>query len=150
MNTMETFAMILSIVAILGVALIALPALRKRGIDPDAAIKQVKETAETLKATVEIVKPFLPEHEALDRLDAVFDLVDKGVGAAEQLSIIEKLPPRERKEYARGFVVDSLGILGVEATDEMLKVIDASIESKVLSLGHKANDKPPDAISETA
>ena len=148
MNTMEVLVMILSIVCIMGIALVALPALRKRGIDPDAAIKQVKETAETLKATVEIVKPFLPEHEAIDRLDAVLDLVDVGVGAAEQLSIIEKLPPGERKEYARDFVVSSLGTLGIDATDEMLKVIDASIESKVLTLGH--TKEAPKALSATA
>ena len=138
MNRMEILFLIVSFIILVIIALIAIPALRKRGIDPDVILQRIADTSESLKATVAIVQPFLPENVALTKLDAVFELVEKGVWSAEQLCYIEKLPPEERKEYAYKYVTESLNMLDIPVTPEMEAVINGAIEAEVLSLGHKS------------
>ena len=138
MNNVETLLLALASAALVfaAVALI-IPALRKRGFDPEAALTNANKTIASLTGALSLARPFLAESEGLKKIDTAIEVAKVGVRNAEQLCLLEKLPPEERNGYAKRYAADTLRSIGFEVTPEMQAVIDGAIEAEVMTLGHK-------------
>ena len=133
MNNMENLVIALSVVCVVALIVgVALPFLQRKGIDTGAALERAKSAAEALSGAYGLVRPFLKDSEVIDKIQE-YALI--AVYNAEQLHKIGELPAEERKDSARGYVKDTLKLIGVDVTPELDAVIDGAIESEVYALG---------------
>ena len=113
------------------------PLLKKKGFDPDAVVAKANQAAATVKEAMDTLRPFL-DAKTNSVVDTVISAASIGVANAEQLLHVGKLDPEERKDAARGYVLNTLSLLGVEATPEIDMLIDGAIEAGVMEIGHKS------------
>jgi len=138
MDPTLTAIIILAILA--GVALVvnvALPALRRKGVDVDGIVAQAKQTLQTANNALETLRPFIADKPGVDVFDTIYTAANIGVGNAEQLAHLGKLAPEERKEAAKQYVLDAIKLMGIEKTPDIDRLIDGAIEAGVLELGHE-------------
>ncbi|MDR0490371.1 MAG: hypothetical protein LBH28_03890 [Oscillospiraceae bacterium] len=141
MNDLQLLIIILCVtVAAAAMIGIALPWLRRHGIDARAALDKAKQALDAASRAEGLLRPFLPDSAGLAAFDRIRGAAATAVASAEQLCAAGALPPDGRKGAARQYVVDTLKLLGVDITPEALAVIDGAIESEVFALGH--GDKP--------
>ena len=130
-----------AVIALGIVFVLILPKLERGGVDVGASIATAREALSTLNATIEVVKPLLPDNGASAILDTITKVAGTAVGQAEQLYHIEKLDGEDRKDAARSYIVQALEISGVEVTPEVDVLIEGAIQSEVLKLGHKSKQE---------
>jgi len=145
MSPFETFLIVIAIIVVVVLVLVViLPYLKRKGVDIEALIAQVKQALAATGNTLDTIKPFLPGIVGVDAFDKILKSAAVGVGNAEKLYLIGNLPPERRKEEARKFIKDAVTLAGVVVTPEVERLIDGAIESEVLKLGHalKPADEP--------
>ncbi len=113
-----------------------LPALKRRGINVEAALDSTKDAISTVCKTLETIRPFLPASPGLALFDKILAAASVGVKNAEQLFHVGQLEGDKRKEEAEAYIKSVLTLAGVEITPEVEKLIDGAIEAEVLNLGH--------------
>jgi hypothetical protein len=116
-----------------------LPALKKNGVNVEAALGGAKDALAAVDKTLDIIRPFLPTKAApgLALFDKILDAAAIGVGNAEQLYHVGQLEGDKRKQEAEAYILSVLKLAGIEATPEVMRLVDGAIEAKVLDLGHK-------------
>jgi hypothetical protein len=138
MNTWQTLLIVLGVIAmVFVVGRYVLPFLKKQGVDVVSLLDQTKDAIAVVDKTLDTLRPFLPSSPGLTTFDWILAAAKVGVGNAEQLYKVGKIEGDSRNAEARQYIMDTLQLLGIEVTPEMLKVIDGAIENQVLMLGHK-------------
>ena len=138
MNNILTPVIVLAIViTVSAIITIAMPYLKKRGVDAGEVLAQIKESIGALDNTYSLLKPFFTETSGAETIDKILAAANVGVANAEQLYHIGQLSANERKAAAREYIVDALGLMDVTVTSEVERLIDGAIEAEVLELGHK-------------
>ena len=134
----QTLLIVLMIVAFVGLIIaVVLPFLKRKGVDVDDVLITMKTTLATANSAMETLRPFIPEGKGVDTFDKIMAAAHVGVANAEQLNIIGKLAPEDRKEAARQYINDAVKLMGVDVTPEVSKLIDGAIEAEVLDIGHR-------------
>jgi len=143
MNNLNTLAIVFAVLAVVGVAVsIILPYIKKQGIDLSAGINTIWEKMNAISGAMELIRPFIQNSSGVDAFDKILGAAHVAVGNAEQLYNIGQLEPDKRKAAARSYVIDALGLLNVDITPEVEKLIDGAIEAEVLGLkGGKGNEQ---------
>ena len=138
MNNILTPVIVLAIVVtVSAVITIAIPYLKKRGVNVGEMLAQIKESIGSLDNTYNLLKPFFIETSGVETIDKILAAANVGVANAEQLYHIGQLSANDRKSAAREYIVDALGLMDVAVTSEVERLIDGAIEAEVLELGHK-------------
>lgn len=138
MNTTQVLLIVLGI--IIGVAVVlclALPYLKRKGIDLSGIIAKSKEAVESVNAAMTTIRPFLNQSPGLAIFDKILGIAKIAVGNAEQLYHIGQLEADQRKAEATDYIYQALALAGVEVTPEVTAVVEGAIEANVLELGHK-------------
>lgn len=134
-NNVDILLIIISIVSVaFGVIYGVIPLLTKKGVDVKGAIKDTDTILNTADHVIDTAKYFFPGVPALEAIDKILDVAQKGVNAAEQLYKTSQIAEEQRKEEATKFVYNAITAAGVEITDEMKKIIDGAIEAAVFAL----------------
>ena len=136
MNNVQTLVVVLAVIvfAFGGVLGFVLPLLKRRGVDVEAVMDGIKDALATSNGIWQTVQPFLTELPGAGTFDRILDAANVGVANAEQLLNAGKLEKGERKDAARQYVKDTLGILGVEVTPEVERLVDGAIEAEVFNM----------------
>lgn len=108
--------------------------LTKKGVDVKGAIKDTDTILNTADHVIDTAKYFFPGVPALEAIDKILDVAQKGVNAAEQLYKTSQITEEQRKEEATKFVYNAITAVGVEITEDMKKIIDGAIEAAVFAL----------------
>ena len=146
MENTTTMFIVLGVVAAVALILALMSYLKNRGYDVGATIDGIKNALFAVNTTLEVIKPFLPESVSTAAFDKIMKAAEVGVGYAEQLYLIGELEPGERKEAARKYIEEAVGIMGIEVTPEVERLIEGAIENEVLALGHYTINLPsPDS-----
>ena len=138
MGDIQILLLVAALVALVVVVSVALPFLKRRGVDVGACLGQVKDALDTVDKAFDAVRPFLQEDAGAGTFGQVLAAAHVGVQNAEQLCAIGELGPGQRKEAAREYVAGALSMMGVDCTPEVGALIDGAIESEVLGLKNNA------------
>jgi uncharacterized coiled-coil protein SlyX len=111
---------------------VVFPYLNKKGINAKAILDDVQKGLEEVKTGLEVVKEVAPSTQ-LDILSIVEKYAEIGVEKAQQLYISSQLQGSDRKASAKETIVNTLKELNIPVTDNLDKLIDDIIESKVFS-----------------
>ena len=146
MTNLQTLLIVIGIIAatLLVLAVVVL-VLKKRGVDLDKVLTLTQSAINTASTAFALVKPFVDDKNTVDIADKIFAAANVGVGNAEQLLHIGKIPEENRHEEAMKYVQNTLGLAGVEWTPDVEALAEGAIQACVNSLGHGA--KPPDKIN---
>lgn len=137
MNTVQILLIVLAVILFAAIVLaVLLPFLKRKGVAVDSVLEYTKSALATANRTLDMARPFLSDSPGLTLFDKILTAVQVGVGNAEQLYHVGKLEGEQRNDEARKYILDSLGIIGIEVTPEIERVIDGAIEAEVLNLGH--------------
>ena len=132
-NNVDFLLIIISLVSVaFGVIYGVIPLLTKKGIDVKGAIKDTDTILDTADHVIDTAKYFFPGVPALEAIDRILDVAQKGVSAAEQLYKTSQIAEEQRKE--KEFVYKAINAAGVEITDDLKKIIDGAIEAAVFAL----------------
>lgn len=130
------------VIGVLVTLLAGIPYLKKKGINIEDVIKELKNDSTIAKAVADEVKPLLPKP-----MQGVVDIIEKwapiAVGNAEQLAHTGDIDKADRGKVAEDVVLNVLKDLNITPTENQLYIIDASIKNAVNALGHdnKSNIK---------
>ena len=114
-----------------------IPKLVAKGVDVSNAIIVAKHALNTSEQIINVADALLPNNPAIDILQTIERCGKKAVNGAEQLYLSSQLPIDQRIVKANETIKSALKVLNVEITPEIQTVIDGTIQSEVLALGHK-------------
>jgi len=137
MTNLQTLLIVLGIiVAAMLVLAFVVPVLKKRGIDLDKVLAQTQSAINTASTAFALVKPFVDDKNTVDIGDKILTAASIGVGNAEQLLHIGKIPADKRHSEAMKYVQNTLGLAGVEWTPDVEALAEGAIQASVNALGH--------------
>lgn len=102
-----------------------------KGFNLGGAVKTADAITGAVTGAFDTIRPFLPAHPAVSIIEAILDLADTGVNAAERLYKTATIDKSLRQAEATDFVLNALAAAGVEVTPEIKKVIDGAIVGAV-------------------
>ena len=138
MTNLQTLFVVLGIIATAVIVLaVIVPLLKKRSVDLDKILAQTHNAIGTASSAFALVKLFLDDKNSVDIGDKILTAASIGVGNAEQLLHLEKIPADKRHEEAMKYVQNTLGLTGVEWTPDVEALAEGAIQACVNSLGHK-------------
>ena len=137
MSGTEILLTIIAVFALFVVAMVVFEVLKKRGIDPQVYLDKAKEIVDTVTTAYELTKPFIGSDINTELFDTIIKVSNVGIENVQQLCDTGKLPPEKRKDEARKYILDTLTLLGVESTPEVIAVVDGAIGSGVYKLPHR-------------
>ena len=155
MTNLQTLLIVLGIiVAAMLVLAFVVPVLKKRGIDLDKVLAQTQSAINTASTAFALVKPFVDDKNTVDVGDKILTAASIGVGNAEQLLHIGKIPAERRHDEALKYVRDTLFLANVPWSNEVEALTEGAIQASVNALGHKPPTvvleyKPPDGTTAT-
>jgi hypothetical protein len=149
MNDLHTLLIALGASVLVVIILdVVLPNLKRRGVDVGALLDHSRDALTTANKILDTLRPFFEGPGNTDVFAAILDAVGIGVENAEQLYIIGKIKGTERKEAAREYILQAIGLVGIKPAPEIRKLIDGAIEAYVFSLGHKPKAAETPAAAE--
>lgn len=104
---------------------------KSKGFNLGGAVKAADTISDAVNSAFDALKPFLPQHPAVQVIDFILGLAETGVNAAERLYKTATIEADQRQTEATKFVKDALAAAGVEITPEIEKVIDGAIVGAV-------------------
>lgn len=119
---------------------------KSKGFNLGGAVKAADTISEAVNKAFDALKPFLPQHPAVEVIDFVLGLAETGVNAAERLYKTATIEADQRQAEATKFVTDALTAAGIEITPEIKKVIDGAIVGAV-ELLPKTHDENGEIIN---
>ena len=128
------FIVVGAVVLVFGGMAIVIPRLVKKGIDVSGLLNGTATALETADVVVDTVAEFFPEVAAFTVIDKVIDWARKATEAAEQLYKTSQIEAAQRKEEATKLVYEFIEAAGIEADDNVKKIVDGAIEAAVFAL----------------
>lgn len=135
---MENYTVLIIIVAIVlavfgGIAYL-IPRLVKKGIDISGILSGTSSALHTADIVLEGVQGIFPDVAGLGVVDRIIDYAQEATAAAEQMYKASKIEATQRKAAATEIIYDCLKVAGIEATDDVKKIVDGCIEAAVYAL----------------
>ncbi len=135
MNNYTILLLIVAVVAaVFGGLAIAIPRLVKKGIDISGILTGTGTALSTADQVVDTLQEFFPEVPAFALIDKAIGWAQKAAEAAEQLYKTSQIEADKRKEAATALVYEFIAAAGIEADDDMKKIVDGAIEAAVYAL----------------
>lgn len=106
------------------------PYLQKKGVNVKVILDDIQKGLEEVKTGLAVAKEVAPSPQ-LDIISLIENYAEIGVKKAQQLYISSQLQGVDRKASAKETIVNSLNELNIPITDNLDKLIDDVIESKV-------------------
>lgn len=120
--------------------------LKKKGVNVPNVIKPAEEGLESLELSIAALKKISPNSAAINIADTIEKWVKIGAKNADQLYYSSQLTNKEdRKTVAKETVYNALKELNITPTENQKKLIDDTIESCVLDLGHNKTEEEKQA-----
>lgn len=133
-NTTVIIIVVAAVVVVFGGMAIVIPRLVKKGIDVSGLLNGTATVLDTADVVVDTVAEFFPEVGAFTVIDKVIDWAKKATEAAEQLYKTSQIEAAQRKEEATKLVYEFIAAAGIEADDDMKRIVDGAIEAAVFAL----------------
>lgn len=135
---MESYMVLVIIVAIVlavfgGIAFV-IPRAVKKGINLSGILSGTSSALNTADIVLECVQGIFPDIEGLAIVDRIIDYAKEATAAAEQLYKASMIEADKRKAAATEIVYDCLKVAGIDATDDVKKIVDGCIEAAVFTL----------------
>lgn len=142
MSNLMILGLVLGVsLGVIATILVLFPLLKKKNIKTDEILAKVDTALTGADGVIGIADKVIPNNPIINVLKLVEKYVHIGVGQAEQLYLASNLSADERNAKAKDTINTALKMLNIEITPEIDKIIDGSIESEVLALGHKPVDE---------
>lgn len=120
-----------------GTVMALLPLLKKKGVQTQEILKKADTILDGANTIVNVADKLLPNNPIVDIMANVSKYAHIGVHEAEQLYLASNLSKNDRSIKAKETISTALKLMGIDITEEIEKVIDATIEMECLALGHK-------------
>lgn len=119
------------IIGVVGSLGIGFPYLKKKGINATGVLNTVENGLQEADIAIKAAKELAPS-KALNTLDIIDNLAQRGTKAAQQLAISSQLPLEKRKAQANQSILSGLKAFDIPVTPEIQQLINDSIEQYVI------------------
>jgi len=124
---------------IVGAAIFAAVAIKK-GWNIKGTLATAEQGVNVADVIAETLKPFLPVG-SYSIIDKIIEYAKTAVKSAEQLNSVTQATGADKKTQATEFVTNALQLAGVPITQEVLNLIDKSIEAAVYAIAKLPTDQ---------
>lgn len=146
-NPMVVTAIIIFVaIVIFSICLVGFGFMIKKGKDPQKYLKKADTALTDAQAVTDVVNKVIPNNPMVKIIGLIEKYAHVGVTEAEQLYLASKLPAEERNAKAKDTIYTALGLIGIQKTDAIDKIIDGVIESECLALGHSKTPEQKAAV----
>jgi len=119
------------VVFVMLIIVVALPQLRRKGVDIEGIIDFAKTAINSATKAIDTLSPFLPEGSRIDVVMRIKEAAEIAVGNAEKLTLIGKLPADQREAEARKYIIEAVTLAGIDVTPAVERLIDGAIINAV-------------------
>lgn len=116
--------------------MVLFPFLKKKNIKADEILKKADTILNGADAVINVADKLLPNNRVINTIESIEKYVHLGVHEAEQLYLASNLNKEDRNKKAKETINAALKVMGIDITEDVEKVIDATIEMECLALGH--------------
>lgn len=138
-NTLTLLIIVAAACLIIGAALFAAVAIKK-GWNIKGTLATAEQGVNVAGVIADTLKPSLPSG-PYSIIDKIIEYAKTAVKAAEQLNSVTQKTGADKKAEATTFVTNALQIAGVPITQEVLNLIDKSIEAAVYAITKLPTDQ---------
>lgn len=135
---MENYTVLLiivgTVIAVFAALTLLIPRLVKKGINISGILSGTSSALDTANIVLDGVQSIFPDIAGLGIVDQIIGYAKQATAAAEQLYKTSLIAADERKAEATKIIYDCLKVAGIEATEDVQKIVDGCIEAAVYAL----------------